>query len=87
MTYTWPRTAHDPVLDEALDVALNLLVASGDTAGATERVAAEAIFREWESGVRQKEALANSGVVAVQNARTTPPALSVDLPSVFPNVA
>jgi hypothetical protein len=75
------------VLDEALDVALNLVVASGDNAGATERVAAEAIFRAWEAGVRQKEALANSGVVAVQNARTAPPALSVDLPSVFPRVA
>jgi hypothetical protein len=63
--------ASDPVLSEALKIALDYLKASGREKidGETEQVVAAAILSEWLAGTRHLIRLANAGIVAGQQAR------------------
>ena len=68
MTYPWPLPNPEPVLDEALDIALNVVEAAGNfpTSDPTEQVAADAILDEWNKGNREKGHLAEAGILATQ---------------------
>jgi hypothetical protein len=64
--------ASDPVLSEALKVALDYLKAGGSEVTADmEQAAAAAILSEWLAGTRHLIRLANAGIVAVQQMRAS----------------
>jgi hypothetical protein len=68
MTHPWPLAHPEPVLDEALDIALNVVEAAGNfpTPDSTQQVAADAILDEWKNGSREKGHLAETGIRATQ---------------------
>jgi len=63
--------ASEPVLGEALKIAIDYLKASGRERidDETEQVVAAAILSEWLAGIRHLIRLANAGIVAGQQAR------------------
>ena len=71
MGYNWPLPHPDPTLDEALDIALDYLEATGQAkAGDNARyLVANAVLEDWLKGTRHKIRLANTGIVAVQQAQ------------------
>jgi hypothetical protein len=73
MSYGWPVVS-DPLLDDALNIALDYLQATGQAEinGDTEQVAARAVLAEWSEGTRHCIRLANAAIVAVQQAVTLP---------------
>jgi hypothetical protein len=73
MTYRWPLPHPDPVLDEALVIALNYLEAMGQAKAEddTRRVVAGYVLAAWLQGTRHKLRLANVGIVAAQQARAS----------------
>jgi hypothetical protein len=58
------------VLDEALDIALNYLEATGQAKAGdqTQHSAAGSIPADWLKGTMHRVRLANTGIVAVQKA-------------------
>jgi hypothetical protein len=77
----WPMSCEDPLLQEALDIAMTYLERAGILrlfVNAEDLVAAE-VLGAWSRGVRHKIALANAGIVAAEKQAGT-------LPSVFPDV-
>jgi hypothetical protein len=77
----WPMGREDPLLQEAMDIAMTYLERAGILrlfVNAEDLVAAE-VLGAWSRGVRHKIALANAGIVAAEKQAGT-------LPSVFPDV-
>ena len=77
----WPMGREDPLLQEAMDIAMTYLERAGIWrlfVNAEDLVAAE-VLGAWSRGVRHKSALANAGIVAAEKQAGT-------LPSVFPDV-
>jgi hypothetical protein len=75
MNCNWSPDSFELVLEEALNVALNYLEATGqvEVNRQTQRVAAEGIFREWVAGTTHKIRLINAGIVAIQQAQIVLP--------------
>jgi hypothetical protein len=73
MDYRWPLPHSDPMLDEALSIALNYLEATGQEKDDddTQHVVAGSILEAWLQGTRHKLRLANVGIVAAQHARAS----------------
>ena len=73
MQYRWPLPHPDPTLDEALSIALNYLEATGQARADdhTQHVVAGSVLAAWLQGTRHKLRLANLGIVAVQQARSS----------------
>lgn len=68
MSFPWPVTDDELVLNDALDIVMrnfNLPLDDADYAS-VERLAAEVIFEEWKAGTRSKLALANKAKQAVE---------------------
>ena len=68
MSFPWPVTDDELVLDEALDIAMRYFDLLHDEAqyAAVECFAGEAIMAEWRRGVRNKIVLANKAIAAVE---------------------
>ena len=68
MSFPWPVTDDELVLDEALDIALRYFDLPQDEAqyASVESFAGEAIMNEWRRGVRNKIALANKAIAEVE---------------------
>jgi len=73
MSYRWPLPHPDPALDEALDIALDYLEATGQakTGDDTQHFVADSVLSAWLKGARHKIRLANIGIQAVQQARAS----------------
>jgi hypothetical protein len=69
----WPLHNPDPVLDEAVDIALDYLEATGQATigNDTQYLVASAVLMLWQRGARHKIRLANEGIVAVQRANAS----------------
>ena len=67
--FPWPLGETDPVLDDALIIAMDYLRATGqaDDYIRIERMAAATILTEWRKGVMHPLRLSNAAIVAVQN--------------------
>ena len=67
--FPWPLSETDPVLDDALIIAMDYLRATGqaDDYIRIERMAAATILTEWRKGVMHPLRLSNAAIVAVQN--------------------
>jgi hypothetical protein len=89
MSYDWPLFRPEPVLDEALDIALDYLEATGQAKQGddTQHLVASAVLNEWLEGTRHRIRLANAGIVAVQQAQTMLRSTAGDRLSVFPRVS
>jgi hypothetical protein len=74
MGYDWPF-ASDPVLDEALKIALDYLRDAGQSELDDDRVevVACAILAEWLAGTRHPIRLANAGIIAGQQDQSPKP--------------
>jgi hypothetical protein len=70
MKYHWPIPNPDPVLDEAVDIALDYLEATGQAkiGDDTQYLVASAVLSSWIASARHRIRLANEGIVAVQRA-------------------
>src|SRR5437667_5688782 len=68
MSFPWPVTDDELVLDEALDIALRYFDLPQDEAqyATVESFAGEAIMAEWRRGVRNKVVLANKAVAEIE---------------------
>ena len=68
MSYPWPLLDPDPVLEEALDIALDYLAATGQgkIRDDTRNLVASSVMTSWRKGMRHRIQLANVGIVAVQ---------------------
>lgn len=68
MLYPWPRAEANPVLDQALQIAMGYLEGAGRAYPYSEsqRRAASAILAAWQSGVRHQIRLANYGIAAIE---------------------
>ena len=65
----WPTDTDIPLLDKALQIAMEYLVQSGraaDYAG-VEKVVALVLLRSWRCGVRHPVRLANDAIWSVEN--------------------
>jgi hypothetical protein len=73
MDYAWPLPHPDPVLDEALDIALDYLEATGQVKAGddTQHLVAWSVLAAWLEGTRHKIRLANVGILVVQEARAS----------------
>jgi hypothetical protein len=73
MPYDWPLPHPDPVLEEALNIALGYLEATGQAKAGddTQHLVAGSIIAVWLEGAQHKIRLANVGIVAVQQAHST----------------
>jgi hypothetical protein len=73
MNYLWPLPHPDPVLDDALDIALAYLEATGQAKAGndTQHLVATAVLAAWLEGRRHKIRLANLGIVSVQQVRVS----------------
>jgi hypothetical protein len=88
MSYQWPLPQPDPVLDEALDIALEA-TSSAKAENDVKHLVARSVLAAWLEGMRHNVRLANVGIVAVQQARArTAVKLEIEnLFSVFPRVS
>jgi hypothetical protein len=77
----WPMGCEDPLLQEAMDIAMTYLERAGTLRlfVIAEELVAEEVLGAWSRGVRHKIALANAGIVAAEKQAGA-------LPSVFPDV-
>jgi len=68
MLYPWPIACY-PLLDEALQIAMDYLEGTGQAPEYTkvQSQAAREIMARWRAGVRHKLRLANYAIVAVEN--------------------
>jgi hypothetical protein len=69
MPYPWPLS--DPVLQEALDIALDYLEFTGRATPfiQTQWICANAILATWNNGERHRIRLANCAIAAIENGR------------------
>jgi hypothetical protein len=70
MAYPFPTAAQDPVLQQALDIAMDYLECTGQAYpySETERLCALTILNEWHSGKRHRIWLANKAITAIEQA-------------------
>ena len=75
MKYHWPLHHPNPVLDEAVDIALDYLEATGRAkiGDDTQYLVGSTVLTAWLGGARHKIRLANDGIVAVQRAQALKP--------------
>ena len=68
MSFPWPVTDDELVLNDALDIVMRYFDPPLDQQdyASVERFAAEFIFQEWKAGTRHKLALANKAIHAVE---------------------
>jgi len=68
MSFPWPVTDGELLLDDALAIALRNfdLPSNEEDYARVERVAADAIIEEWKLGVRHMTVLANKAIAAVE---------------------
>jgi hypothetical protein len=68
MLYPWPIACY-PMLDEALQIAMNYLELTGQAGEYTkvQSQAAREIIARWRAGERRKLRLANYAIVAIEN--------------------
>ena len=68
MSYPWPLPDPDPVLEEALNIALDYLAATGQAkiGDDTRSLVASSIMTSWRKGMRHRIRLANVGIIALQ---------------------
>ncbi len=68
MSFPWPVTDDELVLNDALDIVMHYFDPPLDQQdyASVERFAAELIFQEWKAGTRHKLALANKAIQAVE---------------------
>jgi hypothetical protein len=73
MKYRWPLPHPDPVLDEALAIALEYLGATCQAKADddTKRVVAGSVLAAWLQGARHRIRLANVGILADQQAEAS----------------
>jgi hypothetical protein len=66
--YPWPFGDFDFVMDEALDIAMDYLIRTGQAVKfrETQATAANAIASAWKSGVRNRMRLSNLAIRAVE---------------------
>jgi hypothetical protein len=66
--YPWPFGEFDSVMDDALDIAMDYLIRTGQAVKFQEaqEVAAQAIAVAWHSGVRNRLRLSNLAIRAVE---------------------
>jgi hypothetical protein len=71
MSYRWPLPHPDKALHEALDIALDYLEATGQAKAGddTWQFVSDSILSAWQKGARHKIRLANTGILAVEQAR------------------
>jgi hypothetical protein len=83
MPYPWPVT--DPVLQDALEIALDYLEYTGRAVPfiQTQWICANAILVAWNSGERQRIKLANCAILAIESEKGP----FASMPSVYPRVA
>jgi hypothetical protein len=69
----------DPVVSEALQIAMDFLERTGQAHPFSEtgRICALIILKEWGAGKRHRIWLANKAIVAIEQARTP---IAVDVP-------
>ena len=68
----WPLHTPHPVLDEAVDIALDYLEATGSaTIGDDTQYLVASALTLWQRGARHKIRLENEGIVAVQRANAS----------------
>lgn len=75
MSYPWPLPHPAPVLDQALDIALDYLEATGQAKAGddTQHLVAGVVLAEWLQGTRHRIRLANRGIVAAEQAQASLP--------------
>ena len=68
MVYPWPVHDVDPVLQEALDIAMDYLEYTGQAFPypETQKICANTILESWWDGEDHKIRLANYAIVAVE---------------------
>ncbi len=68
MSFPWPVTDDELVLDEALDLAMRCfdLPHDEESYAGMEAFAGEAIMAEWRRGVRNKAVLANKAIAEIE---------------------
>jgi hypothetical protein len=88
MSYHWPLPHPDPVLDDALDIALDYLEATGQAKAGddTQHLAASSVLNAWLDGTRHKIRLANNAIVAIEKAQASLPKKMGNMFSMFPRV-
>jgi hypothetical protein len=66
--YPWPFGAFDNVMDEALDIAMDYLLRTGQATKfrETQATAAYAIAIAWRAGVKNRLRLINIAIMAVE---------------------
>jgi uncharacterized membrane protein YfbV (UPF0208 family) len=66
--YPWPVGNFDYVMDDALDIAMNYLLLTGQAVlfKETQATAAKAIVAAWHRGVKHRIKLANAAIKAVE---------------------
>jgi hypothetical protein len=82
MPYPWPTS--DPVLQEALDIALDYLEFTGQATPfiQTQWLCANAILAAWNDGERHRVKLANCAILAIESEKGR----LRSMPSVYPQV-
>jgi hypothetical protein len=70
MADSFPRAAQDPVLQQALDIAMHYLECTGQAYpySETERVCALTILNEWHAGKGHRIWLANKAITVIEQA-------------------
>ena len=68
MSFPWPVTDDELILDEALDIALRYfeLLQGEAQYAAVESCASKAIMAAWRSGERNKAVLANKAIAEIE---------------------
>jgi hypothetical protein len=66
--YPWPVGNFDYVMDDALDIAMNYLMLTGQAVlfQETQATAAKAIVAAWQRGVKHRIKLANAAIKVVE---------------------
>ena len=67
--YPWPFGEFDNVMDEALDIAMDYLIRTGQAVKFREvqKTAADSIACAWQAGVRNRVRLSNLAIRAVEH--------------------
>jgi hypothetical protein len=84
MFYPWPGHKLEGVLSEALDIAMYYLTRTGQADAHVEALAASVILSAYNQGVKNKIALANKAIVAVE--RSAKPSEMTELKSLYPRL-
>ena len=66
--YSWPVSNFDYAMDDALDIAMNYLMLTGQAVlfKEAQATAAVAIVTAWQGGVKHRIKLANAAINAVE---------------------